>query len=182
MLDLLLPDVLTFIIREWISSFHELISLDIALTNYSQREKLLLALSSKSSTKGLTYQNVPICYNESKLRNFIAWKDNREILISQLTMKFYCTSVDKFFFKYFSGLVQLTIDQKEAEFDLSSIALGCFPHLEILHMMNLKKISFDTKISLLHPQPLALKELYLYKNKFHSQEILFGLSHGYLYL
>ena len=125
---------------------------------------------------------MPICNDESKLKNFIAWKRNREILISQLTIKFYCVSVNKFLFKYFSGLVQLIINQEEAEFDLSSIALGCLPHLEILHMMNLKKISFDTKISLLHPQPLALKELYLYKNKFHSQEILFGLSHGYLYL
>jgi len=85
--------------------------------------------------------------------------------------------MDKFFFEYFSGLVQLTVDQKEAEFDLSLIALGYFPHLEILHLMNLKKISFDTK---LHPQPLALKELYRYKSKFHPQEILFGLQHGYL--
>jgi len=183
MLDLLPPDVIGCIINEWIGNYHELTNLEIALSNYFHREKYLLALKSLCKITQL-YEESPVFQNESKIMTFVAWKKCRNMCIDKLHLKVYsAASMDKLLINFFPNLLQLTIDQKEAEFDLSLLVFGSFPRLEILKLIKLENVFFaNSKISsLLCCQPLELKELYLIENKFQPEEVVqFDSYFGYL--
>jgi len=179
MLGLLKLDVIACIINEWIANYHELTNLEIALSNYFHRDKYLLALKSLCKATQL-YEESPVFPNESKLMTLVAWKEGRDMRIDKLHLKVYSTSIDKILISFFPGLLQLTIDKKETEFDLSLIAVGCFPTLEKLKLVNLK-IYFGYKIPPCRCKPLELKELYLIENKFQPEKIvLFDSLFGYL--
>ena len=138
------------------------------MLSYCHREKYLLALKmlKKVGQQQFAFEKPPICSNETKLKTLVTWKENRGAHINKLELKVYTAIMDKVLLNFFPNLLSLTIDQKEAEFDLSLIAFGkSFPFLESLCLANLK-IFFDRTISSARYKPLELKELYLINNDY----------------
>jgi len=155
--EILLSDIIVSIVGEWLSTFHELISLDTALISHCSREKYLAALKCvKNDSYDATIND------NAKWKKFIIWKETRAISICRLRLKSYHPSADYILLiKFFAKLVELTIDSYyKAEFDLSLIIFGNFPKLKILRLANLQ-ISFSSDTHACHCNPLELKELHI---------------------
>jgi len=164
MFETLPPDIIAAVVSEWFGTFDELVHFDESLVNYCLRENYLLALQ---SLKKISYEEVATFNTEKAWKHFAIWKKKRGIIIDRLKLELYSSSMDNLLIKSFSNLKYLEIDDVESnniKFDLSLIAFGNFPKLEVLHLINLE-VFFDDEMADDY-ESLALKELHFTTNQF----------------